>query len=67
LALVLSVLLRFTDSDYPLFGHENGALDNIILENSSNNKTYWKIMKMLLELNKGSANFPPLQANLHHM
>ena len=28
--------------------------DNIILENVSNNKTYWKIMKMLLKSNKGS-------------
>ena len=36
-------------------------LDNIILENASNNKTYWKIMKMLLKSNKGSGNFPPLQ------
>ena len=36
-------------------------LDNIILENVSNNKTYWKIMKMLLKSNKGSGNFPPLQ------
>jgi hypothetical protein len=37
------------------------TLDNIILENASNNKTYWKIMKMLLKSNKGSGNFPPLQ------
>jgi hypothetical protein len=36
-------------------------LDNIILENASNNKTYWKIMKMLLKSNKGSGKFPPLQ------
>ena len=36
-------------------------LDNIILENASNNKTYWKIMKMLLKSNKGSGNLPPLQ------
>ena len=36
--------------------------DNIILENVSNNKTYWKIMKMLLKSNKGSGNFPPLQS-----
>jgi hypothetical protein len=36
-------------------------LDNIILENASNNKTYCKIMKMLLKSNKGSGNFPPLQ------
>ena len=33
-------------------------LDNIIRENSLNNKTYWKIMKMLLKSNKGSGNFP---------
>ena len=36
-------------------------LDNITLENASNNKTYWKIMKMLLKSNKGSGHFPPLQ------
>ena len=36
-------------------------LDNIILENASNNKTYWKIMKMFLKSNKGYGNFPPLQ------
>ena len=35
-------------------------LDNIILENASNNKTYWKIMK-ILKSNKGYGNFPPLQ------
>jgi hypothetical protein len=29
-------------------------LDNIILENASNNKTYWKIMKMLLKSKKES-------------
>jgi hypothetical protein len=29
-------------------------LDNIILENASNNKTYWKIMKKLLKSYKGS-------------
>jgi hypothetical protein len=33
-------------------------LNNITLENASNNKTYWKIMKMLLKSNKGSGNFP---------
>lgn len=36
-------------------------LDNILLENSSNPKTYWKIMKMLIKSNKGSYNIPPLQ------
>ena len=35
-------------------------LDNIILENASNNKTYWKIMK-ILKSNKGYGNFLPLQ------
>ena len=33
-------------------------LDNIILENAQNNKTYWKIMNMLIKSNKGSGNFP---------
>ena len=36
-------------------------LDNIILENASNRKTYWKIMKMLIKSNKGSCNIPPLK------
>lgn len=36
-------------------------LDNILLENSSNPKTYWKIMKILIKSNKGSYNIPPLQ------
>ena len=36
-------------------------LDNIILENASNPKTYWKLMKMLIKSNKGSNNIPPLQ------
>ncbi len=35
-------------------------LDNIILENASNPKTYWKIMKMLIKSNKGSPGIPPL-------
>jgi hypothetical protein len=34
-------------------------LDNINLENASNNKIYWKIMKMLLKSNKESGHFPP--------
>jgi hypothetical protein len=34
---------------------------NIILENASNNKAYWKIMKMLLKSKKGSGSFSPLQ------
>ena len=32
--------------------------DNIICENASKNKSYSKIMKMLLKSNKGSGNFP---------
>ena len=36
-------------------------LDNIILENMSNHKTYWKIMKMLIKSNKGSCGIPPLK------
>jgi hypothetical protein len=35
-------------------------LDNILLENSSNPKTYWKIMKMLIKSNKGNNCIPPL-------
>jgi hypothetical protein len=33
--------------------HFEQNLDNIILENISNPKTYWKIMKMLIKSNKG--------------
>ena len=41
--------------------HVEQNLDNIILENISNPKTYWKIMKMLIKSNKGCSNIPPLQ------
>ena len=41
-------------------------IDNIILENISNPKTYWKIMKMLIKSNKGSCNVPPLQNIIDH-
>jgi hypothetical protein len=33
-------------------------LDNIILENESNSKEYWKILKMLIKSNKPSYNLP---------
>ena len=40
--------------------HFEQNLDNIILENISNPKTYWKIMKMLIKSNKGcNNNIPP--------
>jgi hypothetical protein len=35
-------------------------LDTIILENASNSKEYWKLMKMLIKSNKPSYNLPPL-------
>jgi hypothetical protein len=35
-------------------------LNYFVLENSSNPKTYWKIMKMLIKSNKGSTCIPPL-------
>jgi hypothetical protein len=41
--------------------HFEQNLDNIFLENISNPKTYWKIMKMLIKSNKGCSNIPPLQ------
>ena len=41
--------------------HFEQNLDNIILENISNPKTYWKIMKMLIKSNKECSNIPPLQ------
>ena len=41
--------------------HFEQNLDTLILENISNPKTYWKIMKMLNKSNKGYSNIPPLQ------
>ena len=40
-------------------------LDNILLDNSTNSKTYWKIMKMLIKSNKGSYCIPPLQNTIN--
>ena len=40
-------------------------LDHILLENSSNPKTYWKIMKMLIKSNKGSNCIPPLTNSIN--
>jgi hypothetical protein len=39
-------------------------LDYILLENSSNPKTYWKTMKMLIKSNKGSNCIPPLRNSI---
>jgi hypothetical protein len=36
-------------------------LDTIILENASNSKEYWKLMKMLIKSNKPFYNLPPLK------
>jgi hypothetical protein len=36
-------------------------LDHILLENSSNPKTYWKIMKMLIKSNKGKNKITELR------
>jgi hypothetical protein len=41
--------------------HFEQNLDTLILENISNPKTYWKIMKMLIKSKKGCSNIPPLQ------
>jgi hypothetical protein len=40
-------------------------LDNILLNNSTNLKTYWKIMKMLIKSNKGSNCIPPLRNTIN--
>ena len=40
-------------------------LDYILLENSSNPKTYWKTMKMLIKSNKGSNCIPPLRNSIN--
>jgi hypothetical protein len=41
-------------------------LDYILLENSFNPKTYWKIMKMLIKSNKGSNCIPPLKNSINN-
>ena len=41
--------------------HFEQNLDNIILENISNPKTYWQTMKTFIKSNKGCSNIPPLQ------
>ena len=41
--------------------HFEKNLDTIILENVSNSKEYWKLMKMFIKSNKPSNNFPPLK------
>ena len=48
-------------------GKENfeNNLDYILLENSSNPKAYWKIMKMLIKSNKGSYCIPPLRNSIN--
>ena len=40
--------------------HFENNLDTIILENVSNSKEYWKLMKMLIKSSKPSYNLPPL-------
>ena len=40
-------------------------LDNILLDNSTNPKTYWKIMKMLIKSNKKSNCIPPLRNTIN--
>ena len=44
--------------------HFEQNLDNIILENISNPKTYWQTMKMLIKSNRGCSNIPPLQSTI---
>jgi hypothetical protein len=40
-------------------------LDYILLENLSNPKTYWTIMKMLIKSNKGSNCIPRLKNSIN--
>ena len=40
-------------------------LDNFLLNNSSNPKMYWKIMKMLIKSNKGNYCIPPLRNSIN--
>jgi hypothetical protein len=41
------------------------SIDNILLDNSTKPKTYWKIMKMLIKSNKGSNCIPPLRNTIN--
>ena len=41
------------------------SLENILLDNSTNPKTYWKIMKTLIKSNKGSNCIPPLRNTIN--
>ena len=41
-------------------GNFQNNLDTIILENASNSKEYWKLMKTLIKSNKPSYNLSPL-------
>ena len=41
-------------------------LDNFLLNNSSNPKMYWKIMKMLIKSNKGNYSIPPLRNSINN-
>ena len=41
--------------------HFENNLDTIILENVSNSKEYWKLMKMFIKSSKPSYNLPPLK------
>jgi hypothetical protein len=40
-------------------------LDKFLLNNSLNPKMYWKIMKMLIESNKGNYCIPPLRNSIN--
>jgi hypothetical protein len=40
-------------------------LDNILFDNSTNPKIYWKIMKILIKSNKGSNCIPPYGGTDH--
>ena len=40
-------------------------LDNFLLNNSSNPKMYWKIMKMLIKSNKRNYGIPPLRNSIN--
>jgi hypothetical protein len=40
-------------------------LDNFLLNNSSNPKMYWKIVKMLIKSSKGNYCIPPLRNSIN--
>jgi hypothetical protein len=54
-------VLHISSTSFKLPRSAFQSADKIILENVSNSKEYWKLMKMLIKSNKPSYNLPPLK------